>query len=1306
MDKEKIQNSCDIQGKENESLQDNDKKVNGVCEDSNTDNQQIKTSTEDVLRKSVVSASQVPDTTSHKEGSVVSDPSRKSNLDSEEQPRTPPASGRKSKASTSSPVMKFMPHPPSRPPSAGPEVTDATTISSASTKSAEALVSGAAVVATTATTKTAAEAVTVTEIKPMAPTPVVEQAPVLEKQEDPVEKQRLAWMKNCVPWSKVSNEPWRLKPNAQRSHKRPSSAKKLPALSEAVILSAAQAETLRQVSSVELTSLPGCSLSTLSQCWSLRYLTVTNCGLICLDGLSQCKHLHYINAEHNNIEHLDLKDLGSLQVLRLAHNRLNIVHGLEGCINLRWLDLSHNRITKLSGLGALRRLHTLRACHNQLVSTEGLEEVVTLQRLELSHNYLQALTKLSRMCLLTILDVSANNLQKVPEFSNQVLLQHLNLRENSIKSLEDCSKCWLPLLESLNCGQNMLENLNGIDKLITLSELDVSSNQITEPEVVTEGLHLSGKLSSLVLEGNPLVDVYFNEYRDILFKALPMVSCIDGVQRQGAADLGPENTDDDFTLMCLSQTAAHKKLAMNFDAQLQEHEVSAPGASDNLCSCFFTFCDTSFKMAAEYRSSHEYGDISVTSSISDFTTTVSTDLSSKMSKFNSTDTDKVTTGDVTDRKSKFEAAVAAQGHLMSSENFPESARSSINGNHSTASVSNNKSKGSQRNSGLSSSVKSVTEKSKLLSSVEAGHTPVLNTGANKKKVLDDSTDSSDSDSEAENDPSLYPSATDHQKRLQVMAPQSAAPTAASYMNEKDKFEMALQGKSTAASHDRNIQHGVNDRRHSKPQNDTLHSSSYGVSSSQHHSSQYSTNNLHSMPDSARLGQKDLFERAVQQQQQTATATPTAVSAKAMFDMAVSGGGSSSSMGIQPETMRARSIPSGGTDFNPQHGVKANVVGNQLMEEPGEDLLNDLDLAALGMDGDFSFDGLDFDIDKYLDMNDLDEFLEKGWRPAESPQIPQSSYPVLGKIGSAESNFNNNHNGMRKPIQDSSLHRTGLGMTAPPPPMQPSHAWKDAPVPELMGKPPRPSPLPAPSPSPSSVASAAETLGGGSIRSKKDELSDEWGFKDSRTAELMMARAKKMKYNAERKRKLSKLDPKQRLQLFRRLEESGKIHPVRPPPAKVLPRKEYFQAREEEVQRQELERRVEEHARVNRTFEWLHTQVGDHPVSSSRINPGPGAMHTHSDSNMSKNPHNFDYGPRKTSPGSDYMDSVSAHGGHGGHRLGRRFSTEEAHAGNSPMLPPIQIGAVPSTHKDERMSWRNEQVDKSLGWGGGKKRGKN
>ena len=45
------------------------------------------------------------------------------------------------------------------------------------------------------------------------------------------------------------------------------------------------------------------------------------------------------------------------------------------------------------------------------------------------------------------------------------------------------------------------------------------------------------------------------------------------------------------------------------------------------------------------------------------------------------------------------------------------------------------------------------------------------------------------------------------------------------------------------------------------------------------------------------------------------------------------------------------------------------------------------------------------------------------------------------------------------------------------------------------------------------------------------------------------------------------------------------------------------AREEEAQQRELEKHQEYRTRAGRTFEWLHTQVGDYNVSSSRINPG-------------------------------------------------------------------------------------------------------
>ena len=97
---------------------------------------------------------------------------------------------------------------------------------------------------------------------------------------------------------------------------------------------------------------------------------------------------------------------------------------------------------------------------------------------------------------------------------------------------------------------------------------------------------------------------------------------------------------------------------------------------------------------------------------------------------------------------------------------------------------------------------------------------------------------------------------------------------------------------------------------------------------------------------------------------------------------------------------------------------------------------------------------------------------------------------------------------------------------------------------------------------------------------------------------MMQRAKKLKYNAERRKKLGKLgkdhsnyqynllqkkiipvleilvsiysdldlvDPKQRLALFRRLEETNVARkPVTQPSRHTLPRKEYFQGRHSRV----------------------------------------------------------------------------------------------------------------------------------------------
>ncbi|GFS22600.1 leucine-rich repeat and IQ domain-containing protein 1-like [Elysia marginata] len=507
------------------------------------------------------------------------------------------------------------------------------------------------------------------------------------------------------------------------------------------------------------------------------------------------------------------------------------------------------------------------------------------------------------------------------------------------------------------------------------------------------------------------------------------------------------------------------------------------------------------------------------------------------------------------------------------------------------------------------------------------------------------------------------------------------PLVSSYTNEKDKFEMALNSRGS-----------VKNKSFSSPRNSI--SDQVGTSLlNEKERFEMALKNTVAVPGTQ---SRDKFELALQ----ASTQPTTHPVLKEMFNNA-----------LQKENVNV-AIPGHRPGGQINGGVPANVVGLQLAEGNGVSG-DDLDLSALGLglDAEFDLDALDFDIDKYLDLDlgELDEFLEKGWRPEDSPQIPQSSYPVLGKIMPAGNsgpvhalnNSNNSHNVSGKPP-------TG-------PPQQPSLAWRNSPAADSRGRPlqspsaaPGVTALPAqPSPSPSSVASAAETLGGGTVKSKKDELVDEWGFKDSRTAEMMMARAKKMKWNAERRKKLNKLDPQQRLHLFRKLEESGKIQPVRAAaPARILPRKEYFQAREEEAQRQHLERRVEEVTRVHRTFEWLHTQVGDHPVTTSRINAGQAPVYSMNEADPGRQAFcKANQDNRKWSPGSDHLDSVSQAGGVNRLQQGRRYSIGDSqYSSQTPSLPPIQVGSAPSSHKSERMSFRDAPVERSGGWGGGKRRG--
>ncbi|XP_046844848.1 leucine-rich repeat and IQ domain-containing protein 1-like [Xenia sp. Carnegie-2017] len=107
--------------------------------------------------------------------------------------------------------------------------------------------------------------------------------------------------------------------------------------------------------------------------------------------------------------------------------------------------------------------------------------------------------------------------------------------------------------------------------------------------------------------------------------------------------------------------------------------------------------------------------------------------------------------------------------------------------------------------------------------------------------------------------------------------------------------------------------------------------------------------------------------------------------------------------------------------------------------------------------------------------------------------------------------------------------------------------------------------------------------------RTSELSSEWGFSKSSTAELMMKRANRMKYNALRKKKLT--DPEKRLKLFKKTDETNKSHGAQiVKKRKEKPRVDYFSGRQ--YGDNESPRRDEEESKVKKemTFSWIYDQA--------------------------------------------------------------------------------------------------------------------
>ncbi|XP_019060995.1 leucine-rich repeat and IQ domain-containing protein 1 [Fukomys damarensis] len=225
-----------------------------------------------------------------------------------------------------------------------------------------------------------------------------------------------------------------------------------------------------------------------------------------------------------------------------------------------------------------------------------------------------------------------------------------------------------------------------------------------------------------------------------------------------------------------------------------------------------------------------------------------------------------------------------------------------------------------------------------------------------------------------------------------------------------------------------------------------------------------------------------------------------------------------------------------------------------------------------------------------------------------------------------------------------------------------------------------------------------------LKSEKEEkLSEEWGFKDISTAQQMLKRAHKMKSKKLKK----KLDATVRLALFKKSENkvsltksSKKAHPRRDGNS---------EGKEEDLIYKDTSANEKLERSKAYTYQWLHTQVEVHKTTSSR--------------NMTRNHFLPDLDPdvlngrrvqlvaRHVSREDTDLDLFSMTSGSAlsvnREKKSQAYSRHSA-GSSSCSIKGILAPMITNTRtsKKERISFRDNPLQLSGGWGSGKKKAKN
>lgn len=229
---------------------------------------------------------------------------------------------------------------------------------------------------------------------------------------------------------------------------------------------------------------------------------LSNQGLQILPRLSP--HTRCIIADNNQIASLPSIPQ-SLEHLSLIKNKIAFLGtlSLEGK-SLQYLDLSFNRLISLEGINLCKSLKVLKLSNNYIGDDQSLylQDLTELRVLDISHNHLRDKKLISVINSLKNLEELYNGSNDFSEWKMETGMKSLKvlvLDSNKIRKIEFCAD--LPQLLCLSVRENNVLTVNGINRCVSVEQLDLSANDLSQ---ISDEFSLLDRLKNLNLRNNSL----------------------------------------------------------------------------------------------------------------------------------------------------------------------------------------------------------------------------------------------------------------------------------------------------------------------------------------------------------------------------------------------------------------------------------------------------------------------------------------------------------------------------------------------------------------------------------------------------------------------------------------------------------------------------------------------------------------------------------------------------------------------------------------------------------------------------------